>query len=202
MYIISFDVGIINLAYTIINIDTDETNIEMIEWENLDIRGMNVGVSASKICLNSLCEGLIQEMNDNILSRDEYYDIILIENQIGPKAQRMKVIQHYIAMFFMMNGYSSDNIINYSSSNKLSLFDLKKSKNYNENKKRSRNIVKEICNGDNCFNVYKDKFNKSKKKDDLADCFLQCLHYMFKHKYIDKEFINSLIDKEFVEKLV
>ena len=61
-----------------------------------------------------------------------------------------------------------------SSINKLKDFDIGKSTSYSERKKKSISITKELLKQDNSSKI----FEESKKKDDLADCFLQGLWYL------------------------
>jgi len=110
------------------------------------------------------------EFND-ILSTIEF---IIIENQIGPLAIRMKTIQGMIAQYFLMKNI--ENIEFISSINKLKLFNLGKL-NYKERKNNSINIIntkfiKYIDTG-----KWTDFFNKHTKKDDLADAFLQGMYF-------------------------
>jgi hypothetical protein len=109
-------------------------------------------------------------------------DAVIIENQISPLANRMKTLQGMIAQFFIMKGIKNIEFI--SSVNKLKEFVGSKKTSYNERKKLSVEItpiqleklgfVNDIQSDVNWI----DYFNKSNKKDDLADCFLQALYYL------------------------
>ena len=104
-------------------------------------------------------------------------DKVLIENQISTIANRMSKVQGMLTQYFIDN-----NIINIeyiSSSNKLKLFDINKD-NYANRKKASIEITKKILNN----NEWIERFNKNKKKDDLADSFLQGLWYIHKNNNI------------------
>ena len=129
---------------------------------------------------------------------------VIIENQISPIANRMKTIQGMLAQYFIIR---DENIaIDFvSSSNKLKQFDIKKNKtdeNILENtmkpaeKPMENSIEKNIKNPDYkkhkmdgvsyCSRILlkNDFLNQwitsldTKKKDDLADCFLQGLWYL------------------------
>ena len=126
----------------------------------------------------------------------EEIDHILIENQISPIANRMKGIQCMLSQYFIMRGKYNIHFI--SSSNKLKLFTdpssiLKNSvvvekkegmANYSYRKKIGISITKNILsdisssyyhvNNSSFFNW----FVSHKKKDDLADSFLQGLWYI------------------------
>tara|TARA_B100001057_G_C22620299_1_gene860230 strand:- start:147 stop:950 length:804 start_codon:yes stop_codon:yes gene_type:complete len=103
---------------------------------------------------------------------ENIFDIVLIENQISPIASRMKTVQGMICQYFIMNNVKKIEFV--SSINKLKGFDLGKLKSYSERKKKSISITKGLLKGDTSSKI----FDKSKKKDDLADCFLQGLWYL------------------------
>ena len=93
--------------------------------------------------------------------------------------------------------YENANIHFVSSANKLKQFEVDKPKNnrnesqnkgevqnpnYKEHKKDGIFYTNQILNQNTNFEVWKQKM-ETKKKDDLADCFLQGL-WFFKHKNI------------------
>ena len=130
----------------------------------------------------SIGKTIKEKFDEQIESSDlnlDNIDIILIENQISTIANRMAIIQGMIAEYFLMkNKY---NIKFISSANKLKLFIGPKKTTYNERKKLSIEITNNQLN--KFTNEWKDKFLKNKKRDDLADCFLQGLWY-FKQQNI------------------
>ena len=64
-----------------------------------------------------------------------------------------------------------------SSVNKLKLFLANEKTSYNERKKKGILITKELLDKKN-KNSDIEFFIKHSKKDDLADCFLQCIYYL------------------------
>ena len=114
-------------------------------------------------------------------------DIILIENQISPIANRMKTIQGMIAQFFIThfrdvntNGTNGSNILPVkfvSSSNKLKGF-VEGKTTYDERKKKGIEVTIDLVSN-NSENKAKwlELFKKHSKKDDLADSYLQALWY-------------------------
>ena len=114
---------------------------------------------------------------ENKLKNDKI-DLILIENQIGPLALRMKCLQGMIMQHFIEKNIN--NIIPISASNKLKEFLGNKKTTYSERKKASIEITKKILIENNYVNKWYDFFVKHKKKDDLADCFLQVKWYIKK----------------------
>lgn len=103
-------------------------------------------------------------------------DVVLIENQISPIANRMKTIQGMIAQYLIMKGLK--NIIFYSATNKLKTFIGSDKTSYSERKDLSILYTTQILIKTISLNKWNDFFNNHKKKDDLADSFLQGLSYL------------------------
>lgn len=129
---------------------------------------------ASKDSLISLCRIMTQKLDALYTSQEDLYkdiDIVLIENQIGKIAVRMKSIQGMLTQYFV--GRDVQDIEYVSSMNKLKNFCEKKNMNYKERKAESIVVTR------NQIELYNpnwlDFFNNFSKKDDLADCFLQAL---------------------------
>tara|TARA_Y100001970_G_C14249837_1_gene870996 strand:+ start:3872 stop:4648 length:777 start_codon:yes stop_codon:yes gene_type:complete len=105
--------------------------------------------------------------------QDYKIDKVLIENQISKIANRMKTIQGMIMEYFIIQNVEEVYFI--SSINKLKLLtNEQKNTDYKERKKLSIELCKTL------LHLEKDIlfFNKHKKKDDLADCFLQGCYYI------------------------
>lgn len=102
---------------------------------------------------------------------------ILIENQISTIANRMSKVQGMLTQYFIDNNIT--NIEYISSSNKLKIYNVNKN-NYSNRKKASIEITKKILKN----NKWIERFEKNKKKDDLADSFLQGLWYIHKNNNI------------------
>jgi len=109
-------------------------------------------------------------------------DIILIENQISPIANRMNCIQGMLSQYFIMKNMNT--ILFVSAANKLKAFIGKKKTTYSERKKIGIEETKKLLLKMDGDTINKEKviemFNKHKKKDDLADCFLQGMWYIRK----------------------
>jgi Poxvirus A22 protein len=111
-------------------------------------------------------------------------DVVIIENQLSTLATRMKTLQGMITQYFIMRGVPDIRFI--SAINKLKLFDQKKEQGqgdedcYADRKKRSIEITRELLSNAAHIPLMSMKFEKHKKKDDLADCFLQGMWWLCK----------------------
>jgi len=125
---------------------------------------------------------------------------VIIENQISPIANRMKTIQGMLAQYFIM--INNDITIEFvSSSNKLRSFEngeklenvfLGNTISETKEKTQSKIYKKHKVDGvTKCSQILEknEDFKKwahvlqTKKKDDLADCFLQGIWYLHKNGY-------------------
>ncbi len=119
----------------------------------------------------------------NEMFKDEVkIDYVIIENQIGPLAIRMKTIQGMIVQYFIMSNLNVEYIEFISASNKLKDCDIKDKEKYSDRKKLGIAKCLGILTTDFRFNEYVNFFNGHKKKDDLSDSFLQGLWFISNKK--------------------
>lgn len=130
-------------------------------------------VKADNMSLVSIGRTMNKKFEEIFENKD--VDIVLIENQISPIANRMKTIQGMITQYFIMKNIECIEFI--SSSNKLKLFTNIKT-NYKERKKYGIEIMNTLVLDIIDNGKWKDLFSRHKKKDDLADAFLQSLYYV------------------------
>jgi len=115
---------------------------------------------------------------NNLFKDEENIDYVIIENQIGPLAIRMKTIQGMIVQYFIMSHIKVKHIEFISASNKLKDCDATEKEKYSDRKKLGIAKCLGILTTDNRFTEHIPYFNGHKKKDDLSDSCLQGLWFI------------------------
>ena len=115
---------------------------------------------------------------NKLFENEAKIDYVIIENQIGPLAIRMKTIQGMIVQYFIMSNLNVEHIEFISASNKLKDCDVKDKSKYSDRKKLGIAKCLELITKDFRFVEHVDYFNKHKKKDDLSDSFLQGMWFI------------------------
>jgi hypothetical protein len=119
---------------------------------------------------------------DKLFSGENCIEYVIIENQIGPIATRMKTIQGMLVQYFVMCQVNVKNIEFISASNKLKDCDVKDKTKYSDRKKLGISKCLETISTDHRFIEKVEYFNLHKKKDDLADSFLQGMWFINNNK--------------------
>tara|TARA_B110000208_G_scaffold192009_1_gene261746 strand:+ start:2146 stop:2814 length:669 start_codon:yes stop_codon:yes gene_type:complete len=169
MKVISWDIGIKNLAYCLFEDNT------IIDWNIIDI-----SIPTKKKKLNLISEKLIKNVNN-----DKYLnvDYVLIENQPCLKNPTMKSIQMILYSIYMIHKCNNNtiNILLINASNKLKVYTgpeielgrVYKSK-YTIRKKMAIRHTQYFLKDNPKQLLY---LNNHKKKDDLCDTYLQGLYF-------------------------
>jgi hypothetical protein len=118
---------------------------------------------------------------------------IVIENQISPIANRMKSLQGMIAQYFIMHDITKIDFVSAANKlkgvtplNPLSAEDITSNKetpapsSYAFRKKEGIRITLQMLEKDDKHKKWLTHFKTHKKKDDLADAFLQGNWFLFK----------------------
>lgn len=151
---------------TLINDHINKTYFETIESTKAnEINLFNIGIN-------------IKNKFNELFKDEEKIDYVIIENQIGPLAIRMKTIQGMIVQYFVMSNLNVEFIEFISASNKLKDCDIKDKEKYSDRKKLGISKCLGIITNDFRFNEHINFFNDHKKKDDLSDSFLQGLWFI------------------------
>jgi len=166
---------LVNLINDYINIHYFQ-NIESKKAADVDL--FNIGIN-------------IKTKFNKLFENEGQIDYVIIENQISPIATRMKTIQGMIVQYFIMSNLNVSHIEFISAANKLKDFETKdKSENkenkegkniktkYSDRKKLGIEKCLEILTKDFKFNERINYFSQHKKKDDLADSFLQGIWFL------------------------
>jgi hypothetical protein len=137
--------------------------------------------TAGDIDLISIGRALKEELNK--MSWVQEISHVIIENQISTIATRMKTLQGMLTQYFIMQDRNI-NIEYISSSNKLKnlISNEVQENNYQQHKKDSVFIAQKFVQENESLQSWNSAFD-IRKKDDLADAFLQGIWYM-KHKNI------------------
>lgn len=227
MKILSFDVGIKNLAFCLI--DNEKDTIE--DWGILNIsyeeccqhRNQKTGIQCDKTAKfttsNNLflcsshknlkaykiekCKTIPKKQNPTLLvgkkmieelnKKSNFLNVntVLIENQPALKNPTMKTIQMLVYSYFLINGVTNDdsmidNIEMINARNKLKAYNGPEIKCTITNKyKKTKFLGIEYCKymiseNKDINQKFRDLFDKSKKKDDLSDSYLQGMYWLKK----------------------
>ena len=175
MKVLSIDVGICNLAYCSITYDE---KIAIDAWGVLKI------VESKKTPLRTIADSIVAHFDT--LFQSTAYDIVLIENQPCMKAPTMKSVQMLIYAYFVMQ-HPACEIHMVSATQKLRVLlndypGSKQTKTYTERKKRAILVTQRYLDTSK-VSCDLDVFASSKKKDDLADSFLQAISWLEARKF-------------------
>ena len=172
MKVLSFDVGIINLAYCIFDSET----CKLVNWEVITLPDSS---NYSKLYIN-----LIKELDKRQLLNVE---TVLIEKQpsFNPK---MRIIAGCLQTYFFIRGVvdlpegTLKSVDFFSPKHKLKCYtgpglNVTGGSKYTQTKKMGVLIARYKLNEFNESMEFKKLFENSKKKDDLSDCYLQAITY-------------------------
>lgn len=205
--ILSFDIGVKNLSYCLVEKTIGELPIQVIDWDIIDLsQNGNIDVKDCESVIASLLQALTLRFRDHI-------DYVVIENQPAQKNPSMKTIQVALLTYFVMQkcqGQQRDSvnvstvsdkpiIRFYSAANKLKPtsfltqydFDrlnespriLASPSAYVRRKRLSIESAKYLINQkQGLLTIHncsaQNTFEQSRKQDDMADALLQAIHFI------------------------
>jgi hypothetical protein len=141
----------------------------------------SIKTTAGELDLITIGKNMKNELNQ--LNTMKYITHVVIENQISPIATRMKTIQGMLAQYYIMS-YDSISIDFVSSSCKLKGLEKQNTditdNTYQQHKKDAVYHCKQILEKHN-FTDWMHVLD-TKKRDDLADCFLQGIWFLQNNK--------------------
>lgn len=175
----SFDVGLKNMSFCVIDFNKNDFIIK--KWSNISLRGKNV---------SDYTIDVIEKLRSHNFGCLDY---VLIEQQINRNTQ-MKVISHVLQTFFLCDLNLQNHRVQFVSPKKrldmsspfhgtvvqfckdqMALNSVYTRKEY---KLLSISIAEKYLSSEN-QKYWKDFFFSSKKKDDLADSFVQAIAWNF-----------------------
>jgi hypothetical protein len=159
---------------------------------------INKKVSCNKINIVDLGKNIKCHLDVIFAEHMDKIDAVLIENQIGNLAGRMNVLQGMISQYFIMRNITNIEFI--SATNKLKLFKSiinkktglseggnldnvveSEKKLYKMRKDAGKMVCRSLLSFYPKLNEWIATYDKHKKNDDLADCFLQGYYYAHLH---------------------
>jgi len=200
MKIISFDIGVYNLAFATLDVPSLDVPSQEAPSSSTECAPLGLSLRTSILDWGILCLKEKKETCDfNTLSRtlvrmlyekfaDEDTDVVLIENQPCMKNPTMKSIQMIVYSFFLMKAHMESKDIDIklvSASNKLKvkhkadLSHITTTSKYAQNKQHVVAHVRNYLQLTQSINAeWIERFAKVKKADDWADAYAQALHYI------------------------
>lgn len=178
MKVISFDIGIKNMAYCIASFND---NIEIIKLHKIDLEINNK--ANTQTIIDTIIDFLDNIFHNELMLNNECLKV-LIECQMTSK---MRCIQTTMNMYFkMISKFEGLDIetINLSAKHKLDLTkkypnfsNITDKSNYRNNKINSVSFANYLLNSKYINNNILEIIKNEKKKDDLCDALLMILYY-------------------------
>ena len=179
MKCVSIDIGWRNLSYCVLIVNEMDYTID--KWEIFDLMPIENEININTTCLEDLIKMCAPKINEFIdLFLNQSIEIAYLELQpLGPMARNIKTktLSHILQTLFIAKNIA----VEFISPNK-KLKGMERGNSYAANKKFAVQKVQELL----INNDWLEKFNKHRKKDDLADAFLQGL-YSAKETFIIKK---------------
>ena len=137
-------------------------------------------INASKLDLVTIGKNMMHSFDEILKDYISLIDTVIIENQISPIANRMKTVQGMISQYFIMRNQNIK-IEFISSANKLKGFENTTTTklSYSDRKKMGIKYCLQLIAHDITWTNF---FSTHKKKDDLADSYLQGIWYLNKNE--------------------
>jgi len=185
MAILSFDIGIRNLAYCILD---EQQHIQ--DWKVLSLS------HRKRIQYDILCESVVQTLNQIDLTQFNIQQVVL-ERQMTAK---MRVVCAMIQTYYVVKGIPT---VLFSPVHKLQslpineqdaqLVPIRAKKNtYGYRKNLSKQFCKILLERNHEKNEMIDLYMKSTKKDDLSDSYLQGLAFQSKKNILNNQITVSI----------
>lgn len=190
MFILSFDCGINNLGWSILKINTNDTDksVSIHDWgvinlkEDINVKKKLTFEQYNSILVSCLLKNFTPSDNNII----PFFNHILIENQsvISPQNKNISVIIYtFFLTFYRISSFKCD-IKFISPGNKFKLNNKPELPSFNINDKyrirKKTSVFYAKYYLENMLNdpLHLDQFLNHKKQDDLADSLLQAIYFI------------------------
>ena len=196
MRVLAWDVGVINLAYCLM--EKDANNYKIIEWNTINLLEHTNEVKGKKPKpgigqLKLLLVKKLDQIKERVMNQ---CDVVIVENQPVLKNPTMKALGGCIYDYFLIRGRVDTQLLKEvslaSPVNKLKLGVLdpaeiecikgKCKTNYLFNKKMSVQSCEKLLHEKGIQLNTDTNFHSIKKKDDLADACLMAYHFLQKNQ--------------------
>ena len=193
MKILSFDVGIKNLAYCIFDSET----CTILNWDiiDLNVQGFSGKVPSGNKSIakaaNDIHVTLIKELDKRLFMLETDYVVIEKQPSFNPK---MRIIGGCLQSYFYIRGIVDKHTITsiefFSPKHKLKCYSgpeltlVSKVKGKYAQTKKLGIMIAHIKLEEFGESIFKQLFEKSKKKDDYADCYLQAITFCIFKKFV------------------
>lgn len=189
--LISFDIGIKNLAVCVLSATKGDNTAKILVWKIISLAEKKEKIPN----LNELSGRLYTELDNitNDIGISSEIDTVLLENQPSRLNGTMKSIQMMIYSYYQMRRHwegivknvhmvsASQKLLNHPYEIPQELLDtMKNKKPYEITKWKSVQITKKYIEDDE---ELKKLFDSYKKCDDMGDSCLQCISWLNKHHY-------------------
>ena len=163
--ILSIDIGIHNLGYSLFNINDNKLFFDLYDIDNNINNNINIVVSRTKI-INEFIKILFTKYPD--------INTVIIERQVNVNTMAMELMYLLTATIY---NYCT-NIIIFDPKQKFNKLSIKYNIKNKEHKKLSINIIYNFLLKYHVELI--DKFNSFNKKDDISDAIFMLLVYVYK----------------------
>lgn len=185
MWVASFDIGIKNFAFVVLDVDThtastsvESTSFEIVHFENMDLTESSSYSSPNTTSGMMMVYRNVHEVLSSFEMLWEQCDVLLIEQQMqhrhASNIKALKISQHVLAHLLLR--HPSKTIAEFPSYHKTQVWKAPARLAKHQRKKWAVDTVTRLLQSKH-HNASMD-IDTLKKKDDVCDCVLMCLAYV------------------------
>jgi hypothetical protein len=182
MKLLSFDIGICNLAYAYVDFDIDTKQVTIVDWNLLPLKQ-----AKEKKDFGEITSELVRVINEKFWELE--IDVVLIENQPVMKNPVMKTLQIMIYTIFMLKKQqkslgteiklvSAQSKLKVKQKDAVDLSHIVTTDKYRRNKQIAIAYTKHYLTYTKQTEEWHKYFNKCPKADDISDAILYIFNYL------------------------